>query len=281
MDTRPIPTLHPWPTRIFRSVWLGLARLGVRHVRAHAAPFDLVFEGPSHDCITRHIYRLGSHEPEISRYVLDHVHVAADEVAIDVGANIGWYSVLLDRLSEPGARIFAFEPDPATYRLLLQNLATNQATRVTPVNIALAAAPGTSRLRRYRDRNNGRHTLMEGPDGSGGTVDVPVGRLDTFWQEHGLGGRRVRLLKIDVEGYEYFVLRGAGELLNRCDCLLLEYAPWAFHAAGLDIRSMMDELQACGLQSARVFAGDRLEPVSFESLVVAQDTQDLLLTRGD
>ena len=262
---------------MIRTCQFGIARVTSRDgfVEAHAAPFGLTFTGPAADCITRHIYRIGAHEPHITRYLLDHVSVAADEVALDVGANIGWYSVLLDRLSAPGARVLAFEPDPESYRLLKANLQANHAARVTALNLALGDKPGVALLHRYRDSNNGRHTLLEG-NTSGGTVEVQVQTLADVWEREQLGARRVALLKIDVEGFECLVLRGAGDLLKRCKRVLLEYSPEGLALAGLKPPALIDLLVGAGLE-ARVFAGADLVPISYAELARADSQKDLLL----
>ena len=236
----------------------------------------LTFTGPAADCITRHIYRIGAHEPHITRYLLDNVSVAANEVALDVGANIGWYSVLLDRLSAPGARVLAFEPDPESYRLLRTNLQANRAERVTALNVALGDKPGVALLHRYRDSNNGRHTLLDG-NTSGGTVEVPVETLKSVWERQQLGARLVALLKIDVEGFECLVLRGAGDLLQRCRRVLLEYSPEGLKLSGLQPAAIIDLLVAAGLE-ARVFKGADLVPISYAELARADSQKDLLLT---
>ncbi len=105
---RSISVAHPWPRRILRTMRFGFARTRNpgTHVEARAALFDLKFRGPSADCITRHIYRLGAHEPDISRYIVERIHLGPRDIAIEVGANIGWYTALLSRLSDPTARIF-------------------------------------------------------------------------------------------------------------------------------------------------------------------------------
>jgi FkbM family methyltransferase len=264
---------HPWPLQVLRAVQFGFARLRSRdgYVTARAAPFDLKFTGPAADCITRHIYRLGAHEPAITRYVLEHVRLRAGDVALDVGANLGWYSVLLDRLSEPGARIFAFEPDPQCYGLLLENLRANRTTHVTALAIALGDAPGTAELHRYKASNNGRHTLRPA-SASGGTALVKVDTLRSFWDSHRLGDAPIRLLKIDVEGFEYFVLRGAGELLRRCACVLLEY-----NANDLSA-SLLELLARFGFRTM-AFVGAELVPVSLGELRDARTQYDLLLTQ--
>jgi FkbM family methyltransferase len=276
-----IPVQHRWSVRVLRTLQFGFARLVSRdgYVEAHAAPFDLTFTGPAADCITRHIYRLGAHEPRIARYLIDHVRLGPEDIALDIGANIGWYSVLLNRLSVPGARIFAFEPDPESYRLLGKNLAANGATRVTALNVALGDSPGFAELHRYRDSNNGRHTLLAG-NTSGGIARVPVNTLKDVWESQHLGSAPIRFLKIDVEGFEYFVLRGAGDLLGRCACVLLEYSPESLPLAGLKPEALIDLLVAARL-SARTFVNGQLLPISYAELARVESQHDLLLTPAE
>jgi FkbM family methyltransferase len=269
---------HPWPRRLLRTLQFGLARLGSRDglVTAHAAPFGLTFRGPAADVITRHIYRLGSHEPAITRYLLDQVRVPAGAVALDVGANLGWYSVLLQRLAAPGARIFSFEPDPRTFELLRGNLAANGAASVQAFNIALGESQGTAQLRRYKDSNNGRHSLIPGDD-IAGSVTVPLDTLAHFWDSQGLGEAPLAFMKVDVEGFEYFVARGAGALLRRCACILLEYSPQSLALAGLPADALIGLLRDSGL-SARAFIDGTPVPVSYAQLAAAQSQLDLLLS---
>ena len=271
---------NPWPLRTWRTLRFGLARLasGDGTVEARARPFDLVFTGPARDVITRHIYRFGVHEPAITRYLLSEVRLGANDVALDVGANLGWYSLLLDRLAGPGADVLAFEPDPQSFALLEKNLARNDARYVRGFSVALGETSKVTTLHRYKSSNNGRHTLLEGAT-SGGTVDVQVMPLERFWAEQGLHERPLRLMKIDVEGFEYFVLKGAGDLLGRCERIVLEYSPQSLAIAGLERSALLDILRRFGL-SARRFTDAGLIPVSYEALLNAPSQWDLLLTRN-
>jgi FkbM family methyltransferase len=271
---------YSWPRRLLRSVRFGIARLSSLdgYVSAPAAPFAATFVGPARDVITRHIYRFGAHEPVITGYVMEHVRLADGDVALDIGANIGWYSVLLSRLSSPGAHIYAFEPDVETFVLLQRNLQGNGVTNVTAINCALGAEPGVGQLRRYKHSNNGRHSLLGGTDGR----DMLAVRIDTlaaFWQEHELASRPLRFMKVDVEGFEYFVLRGAGELLARCACLILEYSPEGLQCAGLDPSVLTGLLRATGL-SLQVFTANGLMPISLDALGQLHSQHDLVLTPG-
>ncbi|MBS0579339.1 MAG: FkbM family methyltransferase [Proteobacteria bacterium] len=277
--TAPPPRVqHAWPTRMLRTLQFGLARLtsGDGLVTARAAPFGLTFRGPAADVITRHIYRLGAHEPAITRYLLANVRVGPGEVALDVGANLGWYSVLLQRLSAPDARIFCFEPDPRTFELLRENLAANDASRVSALNIALGEAQGSAQLRRYKDSNNGRHSLIPGDD-IAGSVTVPLDTLAHFWENQGLGDAPIAFMKVDVEGFEYFVLKGAGALLQRCARILLEYSPQSLALAGRPPDALVQLLKSSGL-TAQAFVDGRPEPISYEALARAPSQLDLLLS---
>jgi len=272
---------HSLPRRTLRSLQYLLARLTSRdgYVEAPAAPFDLTFKGPAADCITRHIFRLGAHEPLLTRYLVEHIRLGPRDVALDIGANLGWYSVLLDRLSSPGARILAFEPDPESFRLLNVNLQLNSVSSVTSLNIALGEIPGSAELRRYNSNNNGCHTLFAGGNSEGGVVSVPVDTAARIWEAEHLGERPLKFMKIDVEGYEYFVLKGAAGLLKRCECVVLEYTPDALQLAGVGDSALLDCLRDAGL-TAHCFEEHRLRPISFDELASQRTQRDLILTRS-
>jgi len=105
---------------------------------------------------------------------------------------------------------------------------------------------------------------------------VPVEPLKDFWVRQQLGSRPIRYLKIDVEGFEFHVLRGAGDLLGRCACIHLEYSPDAFIAAGIQAEQILDLLVSARLE-AQAFQGDALVPISYSELAAARSQLDLIL----
>jgi FkbM family methyltransferase len=207
----------------------------------------LAVRGYTADYGPRHLYTRGVIEPMLTRFVLENVQLADDDVAFDIGANLGWYALLLSRLAAPSASIFAFEPDPDNFRLLRDNLAANGARQVTAVNSAVGAEPGTLRLYQSHARNRGRHSLLP-LEAMAPSVAVSVDSLSGFWHHQALGTRPIRFVKIDVEGYETFVLRGAGRLLARCETLVLEYSPQFMQRAGLEPRELLEVAAAAGLE---------------------------------
>ena len=128
---------------------------------------------------------------------------------LDIGANMGWYALSLAQRF-PAATVHAFEPVPATFRILERNLALNGFANVTLHNQGLADRPGTQTIYcdpRISGRASGRN-LVEDP----AALPVPCAftRLDDFVQAHGV---RPDLVKVDVEGAELLVFRGGLETL--------------------------------------------------------------------
>lgn len=132
---------------------------------------------------------------------------------VDVGANIGYYALLLARLTGPRGEVICVEPDRENLTELRRNIARNQLTHVRA--LAVAAGDVDSEIH-LRPGLNASVTL----DGSGQEV-VAQRRLDSLVTEH------VDVLKIDVEGYEGHVLWGARRILEKDrPRLFVEVHPW-------------------------------------------------------
>ena len=132
------------------------------------------------------------------------------DLFVDIGANVGSYTVLA--AGACGASVVAVEPVPSTYGQLLDNIRLNNLeSLVIAENIGLAAAPG--QLRFSARLGTMSHVLAAGKQ-EADAIDVPVRTLDDVLQD-----RRPTFIKIDVEGYEAEILKGARRAL-RSDTLL-------------------------------------------------------------
>ena len=240
-----------------------------RTLTARIEPLDLDVRAFSRDLVGRHLYKRGTYEQELSAWVLQRLTMREDAVAIDIGANLGWYSMLLARRF-PRASIHAFEPEPRNFELLRDNVQRNGCSNVTVHAAAVAEASGTKLLYPYAEKNMGRHSLLAINDAK--PVAVPAVRLDDFLKERGISPERVGFVKIDIEGYEELALRGAPELLAAGPPVLAEFAPKYVRKGGLRPEGCPELLRNAGYRphligkngsepcpEARLQGGERLD----------------------
>jgi FkbM family methyltransferase len=153
------------------------------------------------------------YEPEVS-YFFTNVLQPGDTV-VDVGAHIGYYSLLAGRCVGPTGRVFAFEPEPTNYRRLRDHLVQNGLREVQSFNVALGSSPRAAEMYFNSDNDGGhafwdvaRHELCTRTREDGKRLTVEVVVLDHVLA--GLpAGQGPRLIKIDAEGMEYEILKGS------------------------------------------------------------------------
>lgn len=221
----------------------------------------------------RHLFKRGMHEPVLTRFLMEHLRFEPGDVVLDVGANVGWHACVLDQLAPDDVAIHAFEPDPINCGFLRENLATNGAERVVAVEAAAAATAGRATLHRYKPSNRGRHSLI--PLHEGEKVEVETLRLDDHWRESGLGDRTLRFLKIDVEGGELGVLKGAPEVLSRAKLVMLEHSPGYLRTGGHDPDALVRVMDDAGFTPCLPeLSGSR--PVPVESLLGLVEQRNVL-----
>ena len=227
-----------WPRAIsyLANRWI----LRRQFLEARVDALNLRFKVKTEDVVGRHIYKYQVHEPVLSRFLIRHLRFEPGDVVIDIGANIGWYSLLLAGLAAENVDIFAFEPDPLNFELLTHNIELNGRQCITALPKALAAGDGVQRLYQHDSNNLGRHSLLQLQDGQ--SVEVPTTSLDSFWEQQQLGSRVPRFIKIDIEGYELIALRGATKVLERCPAVLCEFSPDYMRQGGLDPQDLVDLL---------------------------------------
>lgn len=151
------------------------------------------------------------------------------DVCVDVGAHLGYFTLLASKLVGDDGHVYAFEPSPRNYEGLLANLARNGVTNVTPLGIAAGASATHALLHEGPGTNSGRATLrpvrpnLSPIEDQGLLVEVrPIS--ECIPQHH---HTRIRVIKIDVEGTELEVLRGLTPIFDLGERLavLVEFNP--------------------------------------------------------
>lgn len=163
-------------------------------------------------------------EADVEQVFLD--QLKPGDVVYDVGANVGWFSLLAARKVGPQGSVFAFEPSLANAFYLRMNAATNGFANVIPVPAAVGADDGWGRF--------SEESSLEGHLSSDGESLVPLVSLDR-WPET-VGSAPPALLKIDVEGAEGGVLRGMETLLRTAKpALIIE-----LHGTAAEVAEILD-----------------------------------------
>lgn len=166
-------------------------------------------------------------------------------VVIDVGAHVGYYSLLAAKQVGPNGKVYAFEPEPHNYELLQRNVALNGRSNVLTFKEAISDRVGSAKL--YLTKlDNGRHSTYRHGLPESGCIVVDTTTVDAF-----LGGRgwpRVDLVKIDVEGAELDVLNGMGQTLAQSGelKLIVEFNPPLLRNAGADPAQFLNRLAGEG-----------------------------------
>jgi FkbM family methyltransferase len=159
-------------------------------------------------------------------------------VAMDIGANIGLTSLALSSLCGDGA-VIAIEPVPYTFELLNKNLGDAGVTNATSFNLAVGAGEGSVSMY-VNERNLATSFVVDIDTGSG--QDIPMTSLDLLVQKLGL--ERLDFIKIDVEGCELEVLKGAENALKRFKpIVMLEMNHWCLNIfRGISLLAFRDAL---------------------------------------
>ncbi len=142
---------------------------------------------------------------------------------VDVGANIGNHSLFFAKVI--GAQVISFEPNPDAFTILEASVALNQLNdQVELHQIAVGAAEGLGEINKVSEINLGMAQVVASHEGS-----IQIQSLDEV-----LGTRHVDLIKIDVEGMECEVLKGAGQVLERCKPVVIAEAATLEELSGIE-----------------------------------------------
>jgi FkbM family methyltransferase len=158
---------------------------------------------------------------------------------VDVGANIGFYSVLFSKLVGEKGSVHAFEPDATNFKHLVSN--TRKLKNVF-VNHA-AASDKTGKIKLYQFDSNVEYQTYDNGESTTFT-EIDCIALDDYFNK----GESIGFMKTDTEGYDYFVISGMQETIKRQKSLVLtsEFWPWGLTKAGVEPKKYVTLLKELG-----------------------------------
>ncbi|WP_302119660.1 FkbM family methyltransferase [Allorhodopirellula heiligendammensis] len=205
----------------------------------------------------------GSREDSL-RFFVD--YLKPGDYVVDVGANIGDTVLTSSRCVGPEGHVIGIEAHPRTFAFFTENLRLNRITNVSAINSAVGAERGVLRFSDDRRDDMNRVGI--------GSLEVPVDRLDNIASRP----QPVALLKIDVEGYEKYVVEGAPKLLERTQCVFFEVSSVHFARFGYKTGELLEQFTTAGFHLFKHVHQNEYAPISttyetktFENLLAIRD----------
>jgi FkbM family methyltransferase len=212
--------------------------------------FNAKVAGNTADGIQKTICYFGVWEPNLTAWISD--RLKPGDLFVDIGANIGYFSLLASRIVGKSGRVVAIEPSLPTFGLLQRNLSLNRARNVRAVNVAVSDREEEMDLFLHPANDSGRATMAkEWADGQGYHRGSRVRALPLNRVLENSEIRAARLIKIDVEGYEGHILPDLLQLLPNCRNdleIIVEVTPSALAQEGKAASEMLEEFTSRGFR---------------------------------
>jgi len=172
------------------------------------------------------------------------------DVFIDIGSNFGYYSLIASSCVGPSGKVYAIEPTPKTFMRLLRNIELNKFENIIPVKKAISSQNGTLPMNVSNDGHDAWNSLTK-PDKAGlfVTEEVETITLDDLTQEMELS-TKIRMMKIDVEGWEIELLNGGQKFLSLSNAPVfqVEFNDRALDNAGHSSKILFEEINKLGFE---------------------------------
>lgn len=187
------------------------------------------------------------------------------DVILDIGANIGYYTLIMARAVGETGKVYAFEPDPSNFALLKRNVEINGYNNVVILNKAVSNVSGETRL--FLSENNmGDHRIWDAGDGRK-SVTVGVIALDDYFDYK---STKVDFIKMDIQGAEPSAIKGMIQLLknNKKIKLITEISQWRLKVVGSCLEEYLGLLEKLDFEIYGIDEKtETIEPVTRESLL--------------
>jgi len=216
---------------------------------------------------------LGRYEPEVAEW-FEQV-VKPGMTVLDIGAHVGFYTLLAAELVGKTGKVFAFEPEPENFAVLSKNVTSNKYVNIHLVNKAITDKDGRVELF-INPQGNDRHSIYQNPRSvvAESRITVASTSIDEFLEMQ--GWPQVDVIKMDIEGAEPIAVEGMAGLLARSDSLklLIEFAPELLKAAGMVPDKLLARLNEVGFRLT-FLEGDgtrrHLKPAQFSQFAAEVD----------
>jgi FkbM family methyltransferase len=183
-----------------RGIGMSILQLPEDPILVELSDFSMYVD-PEDDTVSNRIRTNKVWEPESTQVVKE--NLLEGETFIDVGAHIGYYSMLASKIVGPKGRVIAFEPSPRNFSYLVANITLNRATNVIPLNLPLWETERQVFRHPHNSKNTGDTQIrLAGP------YPMTSSYLDALFEPNS-----VDFLKTDCQGSDYWILKGGKTLI--------------------------------------------------------------------
>lgn len=202
------------------------------------------------DWVSFQIFAYGCYEENETRFLLDILRPGM--IVLDIGAHVGYYTILAGLRVSPGGAVHAFEPMASSYSRLLENVTLNQLDNVTANHCAVSDRAERATLWVGDPLNTGMSGLSRDEGLSGRKEEVRAVTIDGYLD--GLRIRRVDVVKIDIQGAEHAALVGMKQTLrsNEQVQVLAEVDPHLLGLSGTSAPALFQTLRTLGFRAYRI-----------------------------
>lgn len=219
-------------------------------------------------------------EPEETLFI--HDYLKKGDIFVDIGTNIGIYSLMAAKKIGVEGAVYSFEPVSKTFRRFLENIEINKFKNIIPIKKALSDKNGDLVMNISCDGFDGWNSFASITRGTKSTIEnVETITFDSFFRDEAVWNR-ISLIKIDVEGWEKFVLLGGEEHFKRSECptLIIEFVDQNTKNAGYSCKELYLQLKSYGyeiynIKNQIIQEEEIRETYEYTNLIASKDLQGI------
>jgi FkbM family methyltransferase len=168
------------------------------------------------------------------------------DVFVDIGANVGLFSLLASKIVGGEGKVLCFEPTPVTFSRLIENVKLNDFKNIHIKNLGLSDKQGKLNFYVSNNGHDAWNSFAPSQDNKlESSIEVPVSTMDIEFKD--IDKSKIKLVKIDVEGWEKFVLYGGKDfLVNYNPTVMVEFTEENTFNAGYPVHDIYDIMQNYG-----------------------------------
>lgn len=203
-------------------------------------PYEMAIHGKRDSVISENLIVNGIWEPYETKVITN--LIKPDDIIYDIGANIGYYTILFSKLASGNGKVYAFEPEDKNFKLLKFNTKKNNCPNVINIEKGISNITGNARIYLHAD-NLGAHQIFKSSEKKKGS-NIKLIRLDDFSEN---GNERIDFIKIDTEGAEFRVFEGmkSNILKNKAHIkVIFEFWPNGLDMAGDGIEGLLSLIES-------------------------------------